>query len=146
LFFPDIPAVPAFYSPRKFMGLPDGGYAYVHGEVAASYERDLSHARCSHLLKRLELKGMAGYADFKENSRALSMQPVRSMSLLTSRLVDNVDMEEIKRKRNSNFAFLHGHLQNFNALHLALDSEDVPMVYPLLIEDPRLRQKLIDHR
>lgn len=138
--------IPSFYSPRKFMGLPDGGYAYVAGDVALSSEIDFSHDRCSHLLKRLELNGMAGYADFKANSRALSLQPIRQMSALTHRLIDNADLEEIKRKRKANFDFLHAWLASYNVLQLDWDGEEVPMVYPLWIEDPHLRQTLIDHR
>lgn len=146
LFFPAIDGIPTFYSPRKFMGLPDGGYAYIPQEVEASYKVDVSHDRCSHLLKRLELEGMAGYADFKANSAALSNQPIRSMSMLTRRLIANADLEKIKRKRMANFEFLHSRIGSYNTLHLMPDNEDVPMVYPLLVEEPGLRQKLIDHR
>lgn len=146
LFFPALEGIPSFYSPRKFMGLPDGGYAYLGKELAISYELDYSHDRCSHLLKRLELNGMAGYADFKANSRALSLQPIRQMSALTRRLIENADLEAIQRKRKANFDYLHARLAAYNLLELAPDPEDIPMVYPLLIEDPHLRQKLIDHK
>src|SRR5690606_2934373 len=99
-----------------------------------------------HLLKRLELNGMGGYADFKANSKALSLQPIRQMSVLTRRLIENADLEAIQRKRKANFNYLHARLAANNLLELAPDPEDIPMVYPLLIEDPHLRQKLIDHK
>lgn len=46
--------VPTFYSPRKFFGVPDGGFAYPVGNFRSSLERDKSVDRFRHLLVRSE--------------------------------------------------------------------------------------------
>lgn len=146
LFSAPIKDVPTFYSPRKFLGLPDGGYAYLAApERSEDYELDYSYARCAHLLKRLELKGEQGYVDFKDNSKALSQQPMRSMSVLTRRLIDNVDVNRVKQIRKENFHYLHQAFAKQNRLLFDFSAMETPMVYPLWVDDTSLRQKLIDN-
>lgn len=147
LFSDPIENIPTFYSPRKFLGLPDGGYAYVQlTEKPQEYPLDQSHTRCAHLLKRLELSGIEGYHDFKENSRELAGQPIKSMSLLTHRLIDNIDVEGVKRTRLDNFHHLHNYLQPYNQLKIDFDGTQIPMVYPFLFENPHLRKSLIENK
>ena len=136
----------AFYSPRKFFGLPDGGIAVFKDEALNARPLDLdvdsSLGRISHLVKRIELGASAGYADFKAVSDQLVNAPVRAMSKLTMALFGNVDYTFAVERRQMHFKFLHGQLQS--SFPFAIAPDDVPMVYPHWSEDVELRQRLIN--
>ena len=75
-----IQGIKTFYSPRKFVGVPDGGMAFIDKDIdMGQFPVDTSCDRCSHLLKRLDINAGAGYADFKANSYALSDQPIKQL-------------------------------------------------------------------
>lgn len=133
------------YSPRKYVGVPDGGVAYCPKSIDEdSFEQDLSFDRCSHLLKRIDLDLSDGYVDFKEISRQLVGQPVKRMSELTRRLLSSIDFEEVKNRRRKNFEYLHEHLKDTNLFEVpSMDTFACPMVYPYLVDDATLRQRLI---
>ncbi|MBO7616706.1 MAG: hypothetical protein J6T22_05830 [Bacteroidales bacterium] len=143
-----IGGVSAIYSPRKYVGLPDGGVAYCPRSVdEQAFEQDLSYERCSHLLKRLDLGPSEGYADFRANSKQLVGQPVKRMSKLTQRMLCSVDFEAIKDKRRKNFGYLHEHLKETNLFDMpSMDSFACPMVYPYLTDDASLKQRLIENK
>ena len=142
-----IPGIKTFYSPRKFVGVPDGGIAFIGEKIdMAQYPVDCSWDRCSHLLKRLDINAGAGYADFKVNSHMLINQPIRQMSNLTRALLSSIDFERIKKIRRNNFSFLHERLGASNKLLLDGFGSNCPMVYPYCTDDENLRKKLIDNR
>lgn len=98
--------IKTIYSPRKFVGVPDGGIAFVdNGLEIDALEKDISYERCSHLLKRIDLGANAGYIDFKENSHKLANQPIRRMSNLTEAVLSSVDWENIKKKEYITFRY-----------------------------------------
>ncbi len=138
----------AFYSPRKFFGLPDGGIVTFTGKNLSRdeevLEQDVSCERMSHLLKRIDYTPEAGYKEFKENSCALEYAPIRKMSRLTLRLMGNINYMNIAKKRWENFNYLHERLHS--SFPFAMAENDVPMVYPLFTEDRTLRQRLIDNK
>lgn len=148
LFARPIEGVNTIYSPRKYVGLPDGGIVYCVKHIDnAKYEQDVSYGRCSHLLKRIDLDPSEGYGDFKANSAQLIGQPIKRMSKLTKRLLCTVDFGTIKIKRRKNFEFLHEHLVGKNNFIIpSLSTFACPMVYPYLTNDASLRQKLIDNK
>lgn len=142
-----ISGIKTFYSPRKFVGVPDGGIAFIGEKVdMAQYPVDYSWNRCSHLLKRLDVNAGAGYEDFKVNSHMLVNQPIRQMSNLTRTLLSSIDFERIKKIRRNNFSFLHERLGASNKLLLDGFKSDCPMVYPYYTDNENLRKKLIDNR
>lgn len=135
----------AFYSPRKYVGVPDGGVAYLSNKAILDldYECDFSYERCSHLLKRIDCGASEGYTDFKENSKKISCQEIRFMSRLTDRLIESIDFDYIKRKRIENFNYLDSRLRQKNKLTLPKDcTYECPMVYPFFIDDYK-REELI---
>ena len=142
------PTTMCFYSPRKFVGIPDGGIAYMDKPIDISeYEQDCSFDRCSHLLKRIDLGAGAGYADFKNNSSKLKNQPIKQMSKLTRVLLNAIDFKKIRSKRRENFAILHSLLSSSNKFKLdSLESIACPMVYPYMTDDESIRQRLIDNK
>lgn len=139
--------IKAFYSPRKFFGVPDGGIAVIDENPHINLEQSISFDKCSHLLKRIDLSATAGYEDFKINSHSVSSQGIKGMSNLTKAILSSINVDKVKEKRRQNFAFLHKKLAKANKLNLPKrDSFECPLIYPFLTEDPTLRQRLIDNK
>lgn len=137
----------SFYSPRKFFGLPDGGAAYVCKDIDMDLEVDMSYERFSHLLKRIDIGPSSGYPDFKVNSSSLSVDSLKSMSILTKKLLYSIDFEFAKSRRLGNYEYIANILNGSNVLDLPdMDSFACPLVYPYFSEDSFLRQRLIDNK
>ena len=138
----------AFYSPRKFFGLPDGGIAIFKDEElnvrTLDLDVDSSLDRISHLVKRIELGASAGYEDFKAVSNRLVNLPVCAMSKLTTALFGNVDYKFVAALRQANFSILHEQLHS--AFPFAIADDDVPMIYPYVTDDATLRSRLISNK
>jgi len=141
-----IAGVDTFYTCRKFFGVPDGAYLYTDANADFEIEQDVSYDRVSFLMKRLDLGAEAGYADFHEQSKRLVGQPIKRMSNLTEQMMKGIDYRSVAQKRRENYKYLHQHLAETNQLSLELDEEAIPMVYPYLTKDEKLKQKLIDER
>lgn len=146
LFSAPIKNIDSFYSPRKFVGVADGGYLYTDKKIEKNFEKDESYQRMSHLLKRIDLSAEQGYFDFSENDKSLENQPIKIMSNLTKKILSGIDYDAIKKQRRENFAFLHQHLKEKNLLHIEESNGSVPMVYPFRTHDTGLKQKLIGNR
>lgn len=140
--------VNTIYSPRKFVGLPDGGVAYCTKHVDEdSFVQDVSFERCSHLLKRIDLGPSEGYADFRTNSEQIKGQPIKRMSKLTRRLLSSIDFEAVKTRRLEIFEHLHKCLKELNLFEMPpMDTFECPMVYPFLTKNLSLRQKLVENK
>ena len=143
-------AVHQFYSPRKFMGMPDGGMVVSNVDgFEDSLPIDKSYDRCSHLLKRHELIPSEGYLDFKENSHKIVDSPLSRMSNISRMILHSVDMEFIKQRRLANFNQLHYALKHHNKLSPLLGHNNlvysVPLVYPFWTENDELKQHLIQN-
>lgn len=146
LFYPAKIGIKSFYSPRKFVGVPDGGLANVPGEIE-SLEQDESYDRCSHLLERIDLGANKGFDDFKANSKKLKNLPLRKLSALTGKLLQGIDFHLVQGQRKHNYDILRTALQDSNLLETPNSNEICcPMVYPYRIKDKDLRQKLIDNK
>lgn len=148
LFAEPLKGIKSIYSPRKYVGIPDGGIAYIdEGIDVHQFDVDVSYERCSHLLKRIDVGAEAGYADFRENSHKLCCQPIRRMSKLTQYLLQSIDFCNIRNKRRNNFRLLHEKLRRTNQLSIPdMDSFSCPMVYPYYAKDTALKKRLIDNK
>lgn len=136
-----------FYSPRKFMGMPDGGIAVTSvPDVTGTLPVDCSYDRCSHLLKRVEMIPAEGYADFKANSKKIAEAPLSRMSGISRRILDSVDLDGVRLSRRRNFEYLHSVLGDANRLKVSpVDSFACPLVYPFWSDNGRLlKKKLIE--
>ena len=143
---PRIEGIDTFYSPRKFFGVPDGGYVYCDAEPLEDIPQDVSWERMQHLLRRIDEGAEKGYVDFKTNSEALINSPILRMSNLTHALLCSIDYDDAKRRRWDNYQCLDSALKKTNMLHLSCGPDDVPMVYPYLTTDVELRDRLISSR
>lgn len=136
--------IDTFYSPRKFFGVPDGGYLYIDKYLQTEFTRDKSAMRFSHLIKRIEEDALSGYIDFKTSECTLKCQPIRLMSLITQSLLCNIDYEKIKDVRMRNFQFLHENLKVNNKLVLPEENVFAPIGYPYLTNNgKKIKQSLI---
>jgi len=145
-----LPWFDTFYSPRKFFGVPDGGYLYFYdnSRLHIKLKQSVSYNRCSHLIKRIDLSAEEGYADFKNNDKELSIDSLMIMSNLTHRILSAIDYNNVKQKRNKNFMWFQNQFKDINLLNIdvAKSSDFSPMVYPLLLNKPKLREKLISEK
>ena len=139
-FAPARECLAAIYSPRKFFGLPDGGLLATRAAVAPPARRDQgSVARSAHLLMRHDGPAREGYESFRQAEATLDDVTPRGMSRLTARILDSVDLEAVRRRREANFAFWHRRLGARN--RLAFDDGQIPgpLCYPFLGSDGNLR-------
>lgn len=141
-----IKGIDTFYSARKFFGLADGAYLYTDKLLQQGFEQDCSFERMSHLLKRIDIGAEAGYLDFRRNDDDLIGRDIKKMSNLTEFLLSGIDYEYAKKRRRENYLFLDKALMKTNRIHLELDDNAVPMVYPYLTKDVSLKKKLIEDR
>lgn len=141
-----IQGIDTFYSARKFFGVPDGAYLYTEKRLEKELGQDVSFERMTHLLKRIDLGAEAGYQDFRKNDDSLCNQEIKCMSRLTESLLSGIDYEAAKQQRRENYALLDVALRKSNLIHMEMEDEMVPMVYPYVIEDSMLRQKLIERK
>jgi len=135
--------IDTFYSPRKFFGVPDGGYLYINKELNRGLKTDTSIDRLDHLIGRLENSPDKYFSDFKKNELALSDLPILKMSRITRSLLGNIDYKDILARRRRNFEFYHNQLSNFNILSLFTSGIDVPLCYPLLLNSSDIRNYLV---
>ena len=143
--------VKMFYSCRKFVGVADGGVAYVQGSVCPeqmllSGEEPTSN-HDSHLLIRKQKGAEAGFKDFQTNECKLDAQPIRSMSHQTLDILEHIDYEKVATKRRENFEMLDKALGETNQLKSPISNLVSPMVYPYWVPDgATLRAKLIENK
>ena len=138
--------IDTIYSPRKFVGVPDGAYLYTDTRLEDELPQDYSCQRMMHLLKRIDMTAQDGYNDFKQNDESLVGQSIKQMSTLTAKILSSIDYETIKKRRLSNYRYLDAALRQTNELHLELQEDQIPMVYPYFIEDDALKQRLISNK
>lgn len=135
------------YSCRKFVGVPDG--AYVIGEGAErfvdEYEQCFSSDTALFMLQRIEYgcEGKA-YQSRQINEHRIDTEDCMKMSKLTRTILDGTDYKLIKQKRRENFDLARELLDGVNCIDAAeyYDKDTVPMVYPLVVENDGLLDRL----
>jgi hypothetical protein len=144
-----INGIDTFYSARKFFGVPDGAYLFIYNsnyDLIRNCSVNKSSDRFEHLLKRIEMGAEEGYRAFKNNSKSFVGEPIKKMSLIAQRLLENIDYQFVVNQRKSNFQFLNNQLKEENQLSPFLNDNSVPMVYPFWSKKRNLRNKLIENK
>ncbi len=146
-----IPGIKAFYSTRKYVGVADGGVAYLGNlpnDLVEVDEIEITDDHDSHLFKRKQFGAEMGFADYQENEKRLDNQPIRLMSFKTKWILDHIDYDKVIVRRRENFQYLNETLGNYNCLTLSnIESLTCPMVYPFMMDtDRNLRKELIDNK
>jgi hypothetical protein len=131
------------YSPRKFVGVPDGGYLVTNKAICAPEQVDhASLDRCAHLLKRIADDAESGYADYAAAEESLRLQEPKCMSALTQRILAGIDYADVRARRVENFAFLHEKLQRYNRFSFDPSPDAAPLCYPYRGAPAGLRDEL----
>lgn len=146
LFARPIDGVRTAYSPRKFIGVADGGIAYSPtrfiGEIC---ETDISVERSNYLLSRFDYPSASGYVASKESNKTIESSDLKWMSHLTKTIYQSVNFDLIKSKRKHNFEYLHQQLGDINQMNIpTIDTFECPMVYPLFVKNDSLLKSLIE--
>ncbi len=131
LFFHSTEVLATLYSPRKFLGLPDGGILKTNLDIERPSVRDTtSYKRLTHLFIRYDRHAEDGY-NFYQKAEEQIGKIEGGMSNLTRSLLDSYDLNEIERKRKDNYNYLHDKLGKHNKLNIA--GNFPALVYPFLI-------------
>jgi hypothetical protein len=141
-----VSGVDTFYSPRKFFGIPDGGYLYTDKKYIERLLKDNSTYRFGHLIGRIENGAKDSYEKFKLHEQQLGFQSIKQMSNVTHRLLLNIRYDKTAEIRQNNFHYLHEKLERSNLLNIDLGKGSVPMVYPFMYSDKNLRSYLIQKK
>ncbi len=146
LYSKHIDGINTIYSPKKFVGVPDGGIAYCNNTLEISLDKDKSYHRCRRLLRRYDEDASTCYQDTNDKSYKLAGIDLMYMSTLTKSIMNNIDFEYVKERRLTNFNYLHTHLFSSNKFNFNLFNGECPMIYPYLCDDITLRNKLIQNK
>lgn len=132
---------PTFFSPRKFIGIPDGGFLKNPSKkfMLKKYKSNISKKRSSYLYLRdigLIQKGREAFSK-AEQSFALDNEPM-SMSNYTQNLISNVDFDLIFKRRRKNYLYLKKKLSNFRIKSYELPKKTAPLCFPIHHENASL--------
>lgn len=119
------------YSPRKFLGIPDGGLMYTRLELPLPVQIDQgSVERCRHLLLCADGQLDRGYIAFKQAEASLVNTAPRVMSELSRRMINSSDIHGAAQIRCRNFELLHSHFGDINRCVVPVNLMS-PLCYPL---------------
>ena len=133
---PEAGVLATAYSPRKFVGLPDGGLLATSPQLhipLPDEEDQGSFDRMRFLLRRMAYSAREGYTEFDEARRSLADTSPLAMSRLTRRLMRSIQWRQVSRRRRENYAVMAGMLDRVNDYPWAMQANDVPLVYPLTL-------------
>lgn len=140
--------IATLYSPRKFVGVADGGWLANAPADLPQLENSRSQARFAALLGRLEDAPQHHYATFQALEQALERDGVKAMAASTARLLDSIDYQEVARRRVDNLAHLRRRLDHLNRFAIWPVQPVAALCYPLLAESAgmatRLRAQLLE--
>lgn len=137
------PGPPTLYSPRKFVGVADGGLLVGAPDVEPPPEPDTGTAS-RQVARRLRRSAgaEAGHASFVAAERGLSCHAPRQMSVETRARLAAIDHAAVCRARRERFGLLHAALGPFNRLAPELGEGMVPLCYPFWPRRPVRREAL----
>lgn len=141
-FAPVLPGTKMFYSPRKFVGVADGGIAYGVAKKLDFIDEYDSSRNSHHLIIRKEQGAEAGFSKYRADEALLDNQLPQRMSAYTKDILEHIDYQTIIKKRRENYSILETVLSQYNLLTLPpLSSFSAPMVYPLMVENGYIMRK-----
>ena len=128
-----IEGIDTIYTARKFFGVPDGAYLYTDTKLEDDLALDVSKDKMAHLLGRYENEASEYYGTFKNNENSFINASLKLMSEMTHNILGAIDYEEVIRKRNANYVYLHDKLNVYNKLNLEFPNG--AFTYPFYMEN-----------
>lgn len=138
--------IDTIYSARKFFGVSDGAYLSTTEKLNEIFVQDKSYEYSIHLLGRIDNNASSFYADYLKAEHKLINQPIKHMSNLTQNILSSIDYKSVLRKRKDNFKYLDVELKDINSFNMDNNLDFVPFTYLFMINDGRLREKLIENK
>ncbi|KDS36227.1 hypothetical protein M092_4455 [Parabacteroides distasonis str. 3776 D15 iv] len=138
LFAKPLEGVYNVYSPRKFIGVPDG--CYVVGpdatKLSEEYTVDTSSFTSGFLLQRVEIGCASAYQARLLNEERINKSDICRMSALSHTILKNAPYQFIRDKRVKNYEIASNLYRDLNRIDPSIYFDDtcVPYVYPLLVE------------
>jgi|APSaa5957512535_1039671.scaffolds.fasta_scaffold22078_4 hypothetical protein len=135
----------SFTSARKYFGVPDGAFLYIPEierlKISIPRNQKISIDHNVHSLVGLQDQAYLEYAQYESELGS----EIETMSILSERLLSNVNFDEVRKIRNDNFEFLRNELGDLN--ELIIDKNEVDcFCYPLLLKKPIDKQKLYNEK
>jgi hypothetical protein len=128
--------VATIYSPRKFLGIPDGGILVTSLNIDLPKKQDeASIKRMEHLITRIAYSAETGYDQYKEAESTFSRNEPLCMSKLTMHILSRINFNEIINARRNNFLYLHEAIGEFNLFQFDAHI-NAPLCYPLMTKYP----------
>ena len=123
--------IDTLYSCRKFFGVPDG--SYLSSDLLINVEEDISFDRMTHILGRYEKTASEYYSTYTDNEEKYYDLPIKHMSKLTHNIMGAIDYEDVKKRRETNFHYLHNKLHELNGI--TVKETAGPFAYPFYVKD-----------
>ncbi len=122
-----------FNTCRKFFGVSDGAFLYSPSSLTMGTEF-ISHSNNEinneHLIDLKEGRREVAFKKYQEAEIRFDTK-IEAISDYSFDLINGIDMNWVKVKRQENFSVLHKGLSKFNALSIDV-GESVPFCYPFL--------------
>ena len=136
----------AIYSPRKFYGLPDGGFLYTPKKINCNLKFSLSNNRFKHLLLNFELNESEAFKFYQLNEKKFKQEDIELMSKLTYSLLSAQNHNKTIKIRNNNFNIYHNALKNYNTISnlIKVKSFKCPVSYPFLTDNSQNLRKYLN--
>jgi len=147
LYAPETGALATIYSPRKFVGLPDGGLLRASPllQIRPPTREDIgSFDRMRHLLIRMAYSAREGYVYFDKARQSLNNNYPLAMSGLTKRLMKSIQWNCVAERRRENYNTMSSLLNSLNEYQWDLGENDVPLCYPFTARGQDVRNIKID--
>ena len=125
------------YSPRKFIGIPDGGILDTCQSLEITVSNDKVHqVDFGHLSLRKAGRISEGYIRFLENEKKIEYAAPCSMSFLSRDIVMSFPIEQSIVQRLNNFSMLHTPLYSYNDIFSDYHIPKLasPLFYPFCTE------------
>lgn len=133
LFSPTLNCGATIYSPRKYFGIPDGGYLYSNIPIDEPRDAYDGEQWLSHLSLRSSGNASEGYKHYLLSEKSLEDFEPKKMSSISKRLISSIDVERVYECRIENFNSLHRQYSEINDFPISLKNSDSPLCYPLRI-------------
>lgn len=132
----------SFTSARKYFAVPDGAYLYSPNNIEDDFDR-FTAISIDHNVQRLIGNHSTAYKKYVEYEKTLTSD-IYGISLYSEIILENVDYNEVIKRRRSNFNFYKTLLDRYNKLETTIQDSTVPFCYPFLTD--RSMDKAIFHQ
>ncbi|TVU61485.1 hypothetical protein FQP88_14315 [Vibrio atlanticus] len=132
LFCNHLKGTTSIYSPRKFLGIPDGGFLITSSDINMELEEFDSSHFVSHLLLRSAGCVSKGYLEFLKAEESLECFLPKKLSSISEYLIKCSDINRVKEKRRENFVIINDFFKEINEIQLPLNN-CIPLCYPLTL-------------